>query len=171
MRSCNENKLLVKNKKRGITFLILVITIVFVLIIATAITVSFNNIIKSTNKKDFANELNTLQKIVDQYKFMNNKYPISPKEITLSLDDMNIAELKQFEDEPGYASKEVILREINLVEAGVDNITRGVKRGYNELDIYTVSETTGKVYYLKSEKFNGIRYYTLTDELKNSLKL
>ncbi len=170
MKICN-NKLLLKNNKNGITFLILVITIVFVLILASTITISFNNIVRSTNKKEFANEINTLQKVIDQYKFMNGKYPVVSEEIILSLNDMNIGELKQFTDEPGYKNKEVVLKQINLVEAGVDNITRGVKREYDELDIYTVSESTGKVYYLKGEKFSGIRYFTLTDELKESLNL
>lgn len=162
----------ITNKKKcGITFLILVVTIVFALILATAVTISFENIIDSTNKKEFANEINALQKLVEQYHFMNNKYPVTENEIEISLNGMTLGEKQQFINEPGYENGRIIVKEINLVEADVDNITRGIKADGDTLDVYTVSENTGTVYYLKGVEIEGINHYSLTTELKKSLDI
>lgn len=155
--------------KTGITFFVLVITIMFILIITSTLTISFFNIIDSTNKKEFANEINSLQKLVEQYKFINNKYPVAENEFSFSLVTLRTLEKEQFLDEPGYVDNEVILKEIDLYEAGVEEITRGIRRNDNELDIYVISENTGKVYYLKGEEYDDIKYYTLTNDLKKSL--
>lgn len=158
-----------KNKKKGVTFFVLVITIIFILIITSGLSISFFNVIDSTNKKEFANEINSIQKLVDQYDFMNNKYPITDNIYTFNLSTLSIDEKIQFSLEEGYEDNQVMFYEINLYEAGVDEIARGVRRNGNELDIYVLSENTGKVYYLKGEEYDGVRYYTLTEELKNSL--
>lgn len=158
-------------EKKGITFLILIITIVFILIISSTLTISFFNVIDSTNKKEFASEIHSLQKLVDQYKFMNNEYPVVENAFTVSLSTYPMDEKTQFSSEPGYVENEVILKEINLYKAGADEITRGIRRNDNELDVYAVSETTGRVYYLKGEEYDNITYYTLTSDLEESLGL
>lgn len=159
-----------KNKK-GITFLILVFTIAIALIIVSSITIAFSNILDSTNKKEYANEINSVQKTIDQYKFLNNKYPVYEVDLKYSLFNFPMYEKRQFLDEEGYDDNEVILKEINLFEAGIDNVTRGVRRKSDNLDIYAVSEKTGRVYYLKGEKYDDVTYYTLTPELKESLDI
>lgn len=169
MKKYNKKNKKSKNNKKGITFMVLVITIVFILIITSTLSLSFFNIIDSTNKKEFANEINSIQKLVDQYKFMNNKYPVTDNIFTFNISTLSVDEKVQFSSEEGYDDNEVILNEINLYEAGADEVTRGIRRNDNELDVYVLSETTGRVYYLKGEEYNGVRYYTLTEELKNSL--
>ena len=160
----------IKNK-RGITFLILVFTIAIAVIIVSTITIAFSHVLDSTNKKEYANEINTVQKVIDQYKFLNNKYPVYEADLKYSLFNFPMYEKRQFVDEEGYDDNEVILKEINLFEAGIDNVTRGVKRKSESLDTYAVSEKTGRVYYLKGEKYDDVTYYTLTPELKESLDI
>lgn len=171
LKILNRNKIKknVMKNKRGITFLVLVITITFMLILASTLSISFFNLVDSTNKKEYANEINSIQKVVDQYEFMNGKYPVVDDVVTFSLSTLSAEEKEQFANEPGYATNEVIFKEIDLYEAGVDEVTRGTKADDYGMDVYVVSETTGKVYYLKGEKYDGVKYYTLTNELKKSL--
>lgn len=157
--------------KKGITFLILVFTIAIALIIVSSITITFVNVLDSTNKKEYASEINAVQKAIDQYKFLNNKYPVYAADLQYSLYNFPMYEKNQFLDEEGFDDGEVTLKEINLFEAGIDNITRGVRRNSDKLDIYAVSEKTGRVYYLKGEKHDNVKYYTLTPELKQSLDI
>ena len=156
-------------ERKGITFLILLITIVFVLIVTSGLTISFFNVIDSTNKREYANELNSVQNLVDQYEYMNGKYPVTDNVFSFALVTLPVDEKKQFSEEPGYDDNEIILTEINLHEAGANEITRGIRRNNNEDDIYVVSESTGRVYYLKGEEYDDYIYYTLTDDLKDGL--
>ena len=58
-------------KKSGISMIILVTSIAVVLVLLTAVTTSYNVILRSVRMREFANELNLLQKAVDEYKFLN----------------------------------------------------------------------------------------------------
>lgn len=150
-----------RNNRKGVSLMALVCTIVIMLVLAATVTVSFNQIIKSTREKEFANEVYSIQKLVDQYKFKNNKYPVYDDyevEVDISKDKL------QFLEEDSSS----IFREINLYEAGVEELNRGHLTNGDD-DIYIVSESTGKVYYLKGVKISNRTFYTLTDELKKKL--
>ena len=77
----------------------------------------------------------------------------------------------QFSSEPDYQSGVISLQELDLVEVGADNITRGLKKDGNANDIYVVSPKTGIVYYLAGQEIDGDYYYTLTDDLKDKLDI
>lgn len=132
------------NEKKGISLAALVCTIAVAVIILSAVTVSYSNIINTTKKREFANEIYTIQKMVEEYYFKNNKYPISDS----------------------------ATNEIDLYELGVNEVKRGLKKDGEENDIYVVDETTGKVTYKKGEKIGGKIYNSLEDydnELKKEL--
>lgn len=162
-----------KNKiklKKGITLAVLIVTIIITMLLVSAIVVSYDSIKTSTKKKEFAKEIYTVQKVVDEYKFRKEKYPVT---ITV---DFSIATIEnedklQFMNEPGYNSNEVSFKVIDLYEAGIENITRGTQKNSNTNDIYVVSENTGKVFYLKGEEIGDKVYYTLSDELKKEIGL
>ena len=144
-----------KNNKKGVSLVALVATIFIMLIIAGTVTVSFSNIYNSTRKKEFANEIYSIQKLVDQYYFRNNEYPV--KEGTTTTVSINGANLS--------------LSEIDLYELGANETNRGQRKEGNNDDVYLVSEETGKVYYKKGWKIGDNTYYNLTDELKKELGL
>ena len=158
-----------KINKKGITLIVLVTTIMVALILITTIIVSYNSIKQSTRKKEFAREIYTLQKVIEQYEFMNNKYPIKDEQ-TVNLLGIDSEFRNQFSSEEGFSKNSITLNHIDLYEAGVDNISRGLKYS-GENDIYLFSKNTEKVYYLKGEKIGNDIYYTLTDELKKQIEL
>lgn len=150
-------------EKKGITLLALLITIAVSLILVSTVVISFDNIIEGTKKRDFAREVYTLRQLILDYEFMNNSYPLR-QEINLDLNTIVEGSQDQFSDEPGYASKNIILNTIDLNKAGVDSLNRGTK-DLGEDDFYAFSTTTKKVYYIKGQKIGNTVYHTLTDEL------
>lgn len=135
-------------KKEGISLVALICTIVVGLIILSTVVFSFNNILNSTKKKEFANEIYTIEKMVEEYKFKNEIYPI-------------------------ISETEGTTNELDLYELGVNETKRGRKEK-GEDDIYTIDVTTGKVTYKKGVKIGSITYYNLDDnnqELRKELGL
>ena len=145
------------SKRKGITIITLILTALMMVILASVVVVSYNNILVSTQKKEFANEMYTIQKLVDNYKFMNNKYPVKSGEVTPR--NLN----SSFYGESGTYS------ELDLYEAGVEETSKGHKK--NSSDIYVVANNTGTVYYVGGYEIGGNIYYTLTDDLKKSVGL
>lgn len=164
---------MINNNKKGITLLVLMLTITTLMIIFTAITLAYTNISNSTKQREFAKEIYEVQKLVDQYYFLNNKYPVSKfnESFSLDLNSIPVNSRTQFEKEPGYASFLIELREIDLYEAGVQEINRGLKSNSDTTDIYAVSENTGIVYYIKGQKIGRNKYFTLNDELLDKLDM
>ena len=153
------------NRKKGISLIVLSITIVVMIILASTIIVSYNGILEDTLKKDFANEIYSIQKLVEQYKFLNNEYPISEEHI---LDINQIEEKYRFEFEKEKIIYNTIkLYVIDLSKCDVQNVKRG--NGKIKDDIYVVSKETGQVYYMMGVKISDMKYYTLIDDLKNEI--
>lgn len=146
---------MVKNKKNGINLMALICIVFVLLILAGTLVVSFNNVFISTKEKEFANEIYSIQKLVDQYYFKNAEYPVKGEDISF---------VEQFTNTP------VTGKELDLYEADVNEAKRGKRSNSDEEDIYIVSET-GVVYYMKGEKIGKNVYYTLTDDLKKQLGL
>ena len=155
-----------KKNKLGITMIALMFTILIVIILASTVTISASNIIKTTKKKEFAKEIYTIQRKVDEYNFKNSKLPIGD---SILFDISNVKDKEGFSLEPSYSSGKVTLYKINYYEADIENLNRGLNKEEN--DIYVVSKDTKKVYYLKGIKFDDKYYYTLDDTLKNSLDI
>ena len=156
-----------KERKKGISLLVLSITIVIMIILASTIVVSYSSIIQDTLKKDFASEIYAIEKLAQEYYFMNQEYPVSNSYI-LSLNSIQEEFRYQFEKEK-IENDRITLYQIDFIQCGVENI----KRGYhtNEKDMYVISKTTGKVYYVDGITIEEMKYYTLTDDLKNSIGL
>ncbi|MDD2376660.1 MAG: hypothetical protein PHD15_02770 [Clostridia bacterium] len=150
-------------KKRGITFIALVATVIIALIILSTVLIAFETVVGNTKKSEFAKEIYTVKKLVLDYNFMNSSYPIET-EIIVDLDNINVDSQVQFLDEPGYATNSITLSSIDLSKAGVENIIRGTKK-YGENDIYAFSTSTKKLYYISGEHIDNDVYYTLTEEL------
>jgi type II secretory pathway pseudopilin PulG len=160
----------VKYNKKGISLIALVLTIVITIILASVTIVSVGDIINDTKKSEFAKELYSIQNLVKQYNFKENKFPVNSQTV-VDLSTLDSIGKEQFSTEPGYSTGSVTLYYIDLYEAGVENTTRGLKKNSDSTDVYLLSETTGKVYYLKGEKVSNNVYYTLNAELKSLVGL
>ncbi len=155
-----------ENKRKGISLIVLVVTIAITILLASVIVIQAGDIVDKTKKSSFAKEIYTIQNLVKQYNFRNGKYPVT-EEINLSINDIDPNFADQFSAEPGYSSGNINLKYIDLYEADVETTTRGTKEDSDETDVYVVSENTGIVYYLKGELIHGYVYYTLNQELRS----
>lgn len=151
-------------RKQGITIALLVGTVVILLIIVSAITVSYANIKDTTNKREFAKEIYTIGTLLEKYRFEKGTYP-EKGEFTLDLNSINGNSRDQFATEPSYASNTILLSKLDLASMDVETVNRGMEKEGNT-DIYAVSKSTGNIYYIQGEKIGNTVYYTLTDELK-----
>lgn len=155
------------NTKKGISLIVLLITIAVILILLTTITFSADNIISNTKKRQFAKEIYEVQNLVDKYKYENDDYPYiieNDKKKVININGENIDE--QFVGEDSI-NNTITLYPIDLSKAGVQNLSRGTNKNDNERDVYAFSNKTGKVYYVKGFKVRNTTYYTFTDELKS----
>lgn len=155
------------NTKKGISLIVLLITLAVILILLTTITFSADNIISNTKKRQFAKEIYEVQNLVDKYKYENDDYPYiieNDKKKVININGENIDE--QFISEDSI-NNTITLYPIDLYKAGVQNLSRGTNKNDNEKDVYAFSNKTGKVYYVKGFKVRNTTYYTLTDELKS----
>ena len=155
--------------KKGVSMIIFVISLAMVLILVTAITTSYNVIINATRMREFANELNMMQKTVDEYFFLNGEYP-QRGEYTL---DLNIVNSSVKDSQFGSGIDYMDFYIIDLAKLGIDKLNRGTSNIVNDnsLDVYAISKDNGKVYYLEGVKIDKTWYYTLTDKLREKLKI
>ena len=158
--------------KKGISMIVLLITIAVFLILVTVVTISSNKILNNTKKKQFAREIYEVQNLVDKYKYEKEEYPYTilddntNESISIDITD----EIKnQFENEDITEDNKVVLYSIDLNKIGAENITRGIKKDNNLKDVYAFSNKTGIVYYIDGYKVGNNTYYTLTDELKGQI--
>ena len=161
--------MLKNNIKKGITLVALVATIMAIIILTTTAVVSYSSFSVNAKKRAFANEIYTLQKQVEDYKFKNNKYPIgNVKELNISSVDSELVSIFNSNGENIDGNK-VTLYEIDFTKLDLDNLVRGMDKNSN--DIYLFSNESKKVYYIEGEKIENRTYYYLDSELYESLKL
>lgn len=151
--------------KRGLSLIVFVVSIAVVLTLATVITTSYNVILDSARIREYGNELNQIQKAVDEYNFLNNEYPIL-EEYTLNLELIDSASR---EEQFGKTSGTVEFYIIDLQKLGVYELHRGIPTNIETRDTYAILKETGKVYYLAGLNIDNKWYYTLTDEIKSKL--
>lgn len=159
------------NTKKGISLLVLLITIAVILILLTTITFSADNIISNTKKRQFAKEIYEVQNLVDKYKYENDDYPYIIENYEKKVININVENIdEQFMSEDSI-NNTVTLYPIDLYKAGVQNLSRGTNKNDNEKYVYAFSNKTGKVYYVKGFKVGRYTYYTLTNELRELIGL
>ncbi len=142
--------------------LMLVTTVVVLVIISTTVVISGVSVSNNFKKQEFAIELSYVQDAVNNYKAVNNSYPLLSNSYTVDITGSSVA--NQFAVEP-KTSNEVTLYEIDMQKLGNIETKYGHKNNNN--DAYAVSQSTGIVYYMAGINVSGKLYYTLNDELKD----
>ena len=87
--------------KRGISLVVMLVTIAVILIITSVTVVTGNNIFNNTKKVKYASEISYVEEIVNTYRLNNNgKYPTSTKLIYIDSTKIKAIDLnEQFKDE------------------------------------------------------------------------
>lgn len=149
--------------KRGISLVVLVITIIILATLLTTVTISGFAMYNNSLRTSIATELNMVQIAVDNYYNKNNLYPIK-RSIQVDLSGVNSESKSQFDLE-GIVDNKIVLEEIDYNALNLKTLKYGLgEQGLN--DVYGVSSKTGKVYYVKGIAIGNYTYYTLNDELK-----
>ena len=152
--------------KKGVTLVILAVTIIVALILLTTIIFSYDNIKNSIKKREFAKEIYAIQKLSDEYILKNGNIPIKSQSPYIFLSEAVTSYPEQFQDE----EENNLCYELDLSKINVESVTKGIKKDGDENDIYVISEKTKRIYYLKGYEIGDMTYYTLTEELSNLLR-
>ena len=151
-------------KKRGITISMLAITIVVIAILTTTIVISAKNVSENSKLRTFGTEIAMLN---DEIKHRQNTgTDISYMEDAVSINLSGISEdiiNTQFEGEE-ILNNEITVYRIDIAALGFNNVTYGSQQ--REKDIFVISTTTNRIYYLEGIKANNTTYYTFTEDLE-----
>lgn len=155
-----------RNNEKGITLLILVITVIAILILSTTIIINTNSMVNTKNLTDLETDINTLrQKISDFY----NEYGEIPASIEYT-DVSHLSNAGVLNDKEKESSFYVIdlqaMRGISLnfgmdYEAVKDTNT---EKANKYTDLYIINEVTHNIFYVEGVKTKEnneyITYYT-----------
>lgn len=151
--------------KKGISLSVLSVIIVIMVILTTTVTTTGSMALNNSKKMKFASEIAFVQEMVDKYINDKSDYPIS-NIVEVDLSNVTANSIVQFDDEIKNGNV-ITLYEIDFSLLGKTDLIYGTKE--DAKDIYALSKDTGRVYYIKGLKVRDITYYTLTEDLKESI--
>ena len=157
------------NSKKGISLIVLVITIAVLLIISSAVIYTSADASNNAKLVAFASDLQQVEDLVTEYYITNNELPIltetSYTEATL------VASIEEGADE---LSGEITLNgdtnttfyKIDMSKLDISSTSRGVEKDGDLTDVFVIAEDTMNIYYLKGLKVAGKYYFSLTVSTK-----
>ena len=159
-------------EEKGVTLLVLTITII-VLLIITSITIgNFQNQLGKKNLNNLYSDIEAINAKISEYYLKNNSLPIFEENAYMN----NSSQLKLLFKTNGGKGTLININDensyyvINLSK--LENLTLNYGREYSNWDnnstyekyqdVYIINETTHQVYYPKGVKYNGRMYFTTT---------
>lgn len=136
-------------KEKGYSLNVLIITIAVMLILMSTAIVSMQNLTKDRDITEFMNDLQEVEEFAKEYYATKNTLPI--KENSL----VSISEEIENQADPNDAGNYYM---IDLEKIGSIKL-------YDNDRGYLLNESTLRVYVQKPIKYEGVEYYTLTDEI------
>ena len=156
--------------KKGISLVIMLVTIAVILILTTVTVVTGSNIYNNTKKVKFASEISYVEEIVNTYRLNNiGRYPSSN---TIYIDCSRIKSIdlnEQFNNENILTDDTLALYKIDFSMLNPHELMYTDINSDSGDNVYCISPTTGRVYFLQGVKIGRKTYYTLTDDLKKSI--
>lgn len=162
-----------KNKK-GISLIVLVITIVVMGILASAAIFISADASNNSKKVAFASDLTTIQEAVKEYYITNNGLPTidqtsyTKTQILAMISEGSDILSEEIAELGDNAAK---FYKIDLSKLPIENSARGIGANDNNTDIYIVSAENFNVYYLKGEYIDKEYYFALTSDLVEKTKI
>ena len=164
--------------KRGISFIALLITILVMMLLTSIVVVGVKNSIDNATIVDFMNDMQKIEEAVANYKLMNGQYPIYDNDVgftqieVLANTDADLRAILREEmvknDDYTVEGKNKFFT-LDITKIDITQTKRGVKK--DEKDIFLISETTGKVYYLKGVSVKNQVYFSITDKAIKTYKI
>ncbi len=173
----------IKNKKSGISLIVLIITISVMLILLSIVIISVGNASENAKLSSFATDLATIEDLTTAYQIQNDKFPTrtedevakSQKEILDMIEYNDSLELrKELKLNNDYNEKSEDLGAfyvIDLSKLDIDSSKRGTLKDGDTKDVYVVAYPSMNVYYLKGVKAKKNIYFSLSSKLTNRVKI
>lgn len=151
-------------KKKGITLSMLATIIVITIILTSTIILSVNDIYSNSRLRTFVTEYTMINDEVKLRQKTSTDMSYMEDAIEMNLADVNQNILDtQFVGE-NIQNNKITVYKIDIAQLGFNNANYGKEE--NNLDVYAISMTTGRIYYLNGIKGNSTTYYTLTEDLQ-----
>ena len=165
-------------KKKGISLVVLLMTIIVALILLTASTVSIVDAADNATISAFAEELKTLEDTSKEYYLQNNQLPVidtnqMTRDEVLALnieDNQKIAE----EMDSNFDNQDTTnFYKIDLSKLDVTTISRGVLKDGNSKDIYILAYPSFRVYYVAGVEAKNNKFFSLSSKMNgiNAIKV
>ena len=146
--------------KKGISLMVLVITIVILGILMGVIIVTSSQTVENTAKYQLQLDIAQLEALMHTYKTRKNGN-IDFETVKFNTSNLSAKELAQFQGET-ITNNQIQLYIIDLYEIDAEAVNYGnLKNG--STDRYLYSMNTGNVYYEQGLKIDEIRYYHVED--------
>ena len=145
-----------KKCKKGISLVSVLIVVVILAIVSGVITISTNNILEDTYKKEFVSEYKLVKTATKDY-IMRNSDIIDFTETEFDVSGLDSELLEQFNGET-IVNEKFDVYIIDLEKIGVSNATYGTGTD-EDSDIYVLSKNTKEVYYKKGFTDDNNTYY------------
>ncbi len=148
--------------KKGISLVVLVITIVLMIILASIAIINMDNVFLNTNLSLLQTDISQIEALMNTYKIRKSGN-IDFHTVQFDTSSLSASELLQFSGESVIDNKIELyvigLEEIDAEGSNYGDLTLGSK------DRYLYSKTTEKVYYEQGLKIgNEVYYYSKTSE-------
>lgn len=142
--------------KKGISLIVLIITVTVLVILAGVVVVNTSGMFVNMELSKLQIDIAQLETLMNTYKIRHNG-DIDFATVQFDLSSLSSEERLQFEGE-NVVDNKVGLYVVNLQEIDAEAINYGnLEQGINDRYLYSV--TTGKVYYELGLKSDDIRYY------------
>lgn len=146
--------------KKGISLIVLVITIIILVILTGIIVFNASATLVSTDKMKLQTDIVQLEYLMETYKMRKNGN-INFESVEFDVSSLNSEELSQFAGEPINDNK-IQLYVVDLYEIDAESVNFGNLK-YGPTDRFVYSPTTEKVYYEKGLEAENITYYHIQD--------
>ncbi|MDF2866345.1 MAG: hypothetical protein K0R72_1163 [Clostridia bacterium] len=168
-----KDNLHVINLKGGISLVILIVSMVVLLILATTIFVSASSAIDTAKLTTFAKDLNKVQDSIESYYISNNVIPSLNGSELMNKDEF--LSISRFSD---ILVEEIIKNNdlnsqfytIDLNKINITNTPYGLKK-YGENDVFVISYPSMNVYYPYGFSAKNNTYFSITDKITSVTKL
>ena len=142
--------------KKGISLIVLIITVTVLVILAGVVVVNTSGMFVNMELSKLQIDIAQLETLMNTYKIRHNG-DIDFATVQFDLSSLSSEERLQFEGE-NVVDNKVSLYVVNLQEIDAEAVNYGsLEQGITDRYLYSV--TTGKVYYELGLKSDDIRYY------------
>ena len=149
------------NNKKGVTMIILAISLAIMLTLATSTVLIGNGYVNEAKLDTFKTNMSAVSDNVNAYVLKNSKLPISDSNVQSVIYTEYGEDFKNEVIAKNDVKNKLYVVDINKLDNNVLNsLEVGKGQLSNNNDVFLVAENSNNVYYLKGFKYRGKMYYS-----------